>query len=147
MLRAGYPTYTFGGGGTICPGSRPACYHTLSEIVTECLLTHSMLIKMYMHDVLMYLQSLTFGNFLCGKCLLVTTDSCHFCRILQDLATVPICHCWGLKVFSFMPSVFLSSLINLCWLHEEVLGPRLPTEYYTVKILIRLGVCPGLSEY
>ena len=36
------------GGGTICPGSRPAGVTTrCPRIVTECLLTRSMLIKMY----------------------------------------------------------------------------------------------------
>ena len=46
MLRAGYPTYSLGEGGTICPGSRPAGVTTgCPRIVTECLLTRSMLIK------------------------------------------------------------------------------------------------------
>ena len=70
MLRAGYPTllhwrgrynlsnptplegevrfvqpYPIGGGGTICPGSKPRS----PKIIVECLLTHSMLIKMYVH--------------------------------------------------------------------------------------------------
>ena len=40
--------YLLGGGGTICPGSRPAGVTTrCPRIVTECLLTRSMLIKMY----------------------------------------------------------------------------------------------------
>ena len=39
--------YSLGGGGTICPGSRPAGVTTrCPKIVTECLLTRSMLIKM-----------------------------------------------------------------------------------------------------
>ena len=38
--------YSVGGGGTICPGSRPAGVTTrCPRIVTECLLTCSMLIK------------------------------------------------------------------------------------------------------
>ena len=34
------------------------------------------------------------------------------------------------------------SLINLCCLHEETLGPHLPVEC-TAPTLIRLGGCPG----
>ena len=43
------PTHLEGrGGGTIWPGSRPAGgYHTQSANSNECLLTRSMLIKMY----------------------------------------------------------------------------------------------------
>ena len=41
--------YSLGGGGTIYPGSRPAGVTTSSpRMVTECLLTRSMLIKMYL---------------------------------------------------------------------------------------------------
>ena len=40
--------YSLGGVGTIFPGSRPA---RLPYVVTECLLTRSMLIKMYVHDI------------------------------------------------------------------------------------------------
>ena len=40
--------FSLGGGGTICPGSKPAGVTTrCPRIVTECLLTHSILIKMY----------------------------------------------------------------------------------------------------
>ena len=40
--------YSLVGGGTICPGSRPAGVTTrCPRMVTECLLTRSMLIKMY----------------------------------------------------------------------------------------------------
>ena len=40
--------YSLGGGGTICPGSRPAGVTTrCPRMVTECFLTRSMLIKMY----------------------------------------------------------------------------------------------------
>ena len=35
--------------------------------------------------------------------------------------------------------------LSLHWAHEESLGPELPTEC-TVKTLIRLDRCPGLSE-
>ena len=42
--------YSLGGGRTIYPGSRPAGVTTRSpRMVTECLLTRSMLIKMYYH--------------------------------------------------------------------------------------------------
>ena len=42
--------YSLGGGGTIYPGSRPAGVTTRSpRMVTECLLTRSVLIKMYYH--------------------------------------------------------------------------------------------------
>ena len=37
------------------------------------------------------------------------------------------------------------SLIRVCCLHEETLGPQLPIEH-TVKTLIRLGIRPGWSE-
>ena len=51
MLWAGYLTLLASRGwgwGTICPGSRPAAVTTrYPRIVTECLLTRSMLIKMY----------------------------------------------------------------------------------------------------
>ena len=40
--------YSLGGGGTICPGSRPAGVTTCCpRMVTKCLLTRSILIKMY----------------------------------------------------------------------------------------------------
>ena len=40
--------YSLGGGVTICPVSRPAGFTTrCPRMVTECLLTRSMLIKMY----------------------------------------------------------------------------------------------------
>ena len=40
--------YSLGGGGTICPVSRPTGFTTrCPRMVTECLLTRSMLIKMY----------------------------------------------------------------------------------------------------
>ena len=52
MQRAGYPTYSVGGGGTICSGSRPADgYHTYPRIITECLSTRSKLIKMYVRAI------------------------------------------------------------------------------------------------
>ena len=42
--------YSLGGEGTIYPGSRPADVTTRSpRMVAECLLTRSMLIKMYYH--------------------------------------------------------------------------------------------------
>ena len=44
--------YSLGGGGTIYPGSKPAGVTIRSpRMVTECLLTSSMLTKMYMHIV------------------------------------------------------------------------------------------------
>ena len=44
--------YSLGGGGTICLGSRPAGVTTrCPRMVTECLLTRSMLIKMYKFTV------------------------------------------------------------------------------------------------
>ena len=50
--------YSLGGGGTIYPGSRPAGVTTHSlRMVTECLLTGSMLIKMYLslHGMCLYI--------------------------------------------------------------------------------------------
>ena len=59
--------YSLGGGGKIYPGSRPAGVTTRSpRMVTECLLTRSMLIKMYspLHGMCrictLYLQSVSF---------------------------------------------------------------------------------------
>ena len=47
--------YSLGGGGTICPGSGPAGVTThCPKIVTECLLTRSMLIKMYKFTISEY---------------------------------------------------------------------------------------------
>ena len=44
-----FQPYSLGGGGTIYPGSRQAGVTTCSpRTVTECLLTRSMLIKMYL---------------------------------------------------------------------------------------------------
>ena len=56
-------SYSLSVGGTICPGLRSAGYHTLSEVVTECLLTRSMLIKMQCYGIYTYLQSFTLRNF------------------------------------------------------------------------------------
>ena len=63
--------YSLGGGGTIYPGSRPAGVTTRSpRMVTECLLTRSMLIKMYLplHGMCrictLYLQSVSFMQML-----------------------------------------------------------------------------------
>ena len=48
MLRAGYPILLPWRGRSIYPGSRPAGVTTRSpRMVAECLLTRSMLIKMY----------------------------------------------------------------------------------------------------
>ena len=52
--------YSLGGGGTIYPGSISACVTTLSpRMVTECLLTRSMLIKMYLqlHGMCLYMNT------------------------------------------------------------------------------------------
>ena len=52
--------FTLAEGGTICQGSRPTGYYTLSEMVTECLLIRSMLIKMHVHGIytVIYIQGL-----------------------------------------------------------------------------------------
>ena len=59
--------YSLGGGGTICPGSRPASVITRSpRMVTECLLTRSMLKKMYLsfHGMCLYMYiAFTVGQF------------------------------------------------------------------------------------
>ena len=50
--------YLLGGGGTIYPGSRPAGVTTRSpRMVTECLLTRSTFIKMYLpfHGMCLYM--------------------------------------------------------------------------------------------
>ena len=48
--------YFLGGGGTIYPGSIPADVTTRSpRMVAECLLTRSMLVKMYYHFMSMYM--------------------------------------------------------------------------------------------
>ena len=47
--RAGYPHFSLEGGGTIYPASRPADVTIRNpRMVTECLHTRSMLIKMYL---------------------------------------------------------------------------------------------------
>ena len=56
--------YSLVGGGTICPGSRPAGVTIRPRMVTECLLTGSMLIKMYKFTIsgyvpYMYSQSIS----------------------------------------------------------------------------------------
>ena len=63
--------YSLEGGGTIYPGSRPAGVTTRSpRMVTECLLTRSMLIKMYLplHGMCrictLHLQSVNFMQML-----------------------------------------------------------------------------------
>ena len=67
MLRASYPTLFAWREGTIYPGSRPAGVTTRSpRMVTESLLSRSMLIKMYLtlrgmcHISTLYLQSVNF---------------------------------------------------------------------------------------
>ena len=45
--------------------ARPAGYHTLSEIVTKCLLTSSMLIKMQDHSIAIQ----PYGGFIDSLCL------------------------------------------------------------------------------
>ena len=61
--------YSLGGGGTVCPGSRPAGVTTrCPRMVLECLLTRLMLIKMYLNlpfrvcacICTLYLQSVSF---------------------------------------------------------------------------------------
>ena len=50
--RATQPYRRLGGGDTIYPGSRPAGVTIRSpRMVTECLLTHSMLTKMYYYSM------------------------------------------------------------------------------------------------
>ena len=63
--------YSLGGGGTIYPSSRPADVTTRSpRMATECLLTRSMLIKVYLplhgmcHICTLYLQSVNFMQML-----------------------------------------------------------------------------------
>ena len=63
--------YSLGGGGTIYPGSRPGGVTTRSpRMVTECLLTRSIFIKMYLplHGMCsictLYLQSVNFMQLL-----------------------------------------------------------------------------------
>ena len=72
QMRYPYTEYTASGlpnptrleGDMICPGTRPAgVSYTQSKIVVECLLTRSMLIKIYIHDIYKYLQSLTPESF------------------------------------------------------------------------------------
>ena len=64
--------YSLGGGGTIYPGSIPAGVTTYSpRMVTECLLTRSMLIKVYLPFYDMYIvftvSQLTSLNIYCTK--------------------------------------------------------------------------------
>ena len=78
--------YSLGGGGTIYPGSRPAGVTTRPRMVTECLLTRSMIIKMYLplHGMrricTLYLQSVSYmqmvtqsiSSFKLHKCFCLT---------------------------------------------------------------------------
>ena len=73
MYRAGEVSvhracYSLGGGGTICPVSSPAGFTTrCPRKVTECLLTRSMLIKMYKFTISGYVP-------VCVHCIYSHTD-------------------------------------------------------------------------
>ena len=64
--------YSLGGGGTIYPGSRPAGVTIRSpRLVTECLLTRSMLIKMYLplHGMCLYMYCIYSQSVSCRRSL------------------------------------------------------------------------------
>ena len=86
--RATQPS-SHGGGGTIHPGSRPAGVTTRSpRMVTECLLTRSMLIKIYLplHGLCrictLYLQSVNFMQMLTQSIWYFKLHKC-FCLTQQ----------------------------------------------------------------
>ena len=81
--------YSLGGGGTIYPGSRPSGVTTRSpRTVTECLLTRSMLIKMYLSShgmcriCTLYLQSVNFMQMLTQSICSFKLHKC-FCLTQQ----------------------------------------------------------------
>ena len=98
MPRAGYPTLlAWRGRGTIYSGSRPAGVTTRSpRMVTECLLTRSMLIKMYLPVFMvcafictLYLQSVNHLVKSLSSCInvlfdtTILTESVHISLSLQ----------------------------------------------------------------
>ena len=67
-------SYSLGGGGTIYPGSRPAGVTSrCPRMVTECLLTRSMLIKMYKFTISgyvpVYVHCIYSQSISCGRSL------------------------------------------------------------------------------
>ena len=72
--------YLLGWGGTIYPGSRPAAVTILNpRMVTECLLTRSMLIKMYLpfHGMCLYMYIVfTVSQFHADANSLVSLSNC-----------------------------------------------------------------------
>ena len=61
-------TYSLGGGGTICSGSRAAVTTRSPRIVTECLFTRSMLIQMYVYIIYCWFRIGTILSTSYGKC-------------------------------------------------------------------------------
>ena len=78
--------YSLGGGGTIYSGSRPADVTTRSpRMIAECLLTRSMLIKMYYHFMVcaciymyncIYSQSISYLVYLVFQVAFQRNDTC-----------------------------------------------------------------------
>ena len=78
--------YLLGGGGTIYPGSRPAGVTTCSpRMVTECLLTRSMLIKMYKFTISWYVP-------LYVRCIYSQSPSHGICLYMYIVFTVSQFH-------------------------------------------------------
>ena len=83
--------YSLGGGGMIYPGSRPAGVTTPNQrIITECLLTRSMLIKMYYHFmacacICIYSQSISCRGRWFLICSPSVSDGTKICMRLHDL--------------------------------------------------------------
>ena len=107
--------YSLGWGGTICPVSRPAGFTTrCPRMVTECLLTHSMLIKMYKFTISGYvpvyvhcIDSSQFHTDVHLVYLVILFDT----TILSEIMSMSNIFCWDLKSSeSKEPFKFHSSL-------------------------------------
>ena len=95
--------YSLGGGGTICPVSRPAGFTTrCPRMVTECLLTRSMLIKMYKFTISGYVpvyvhcidsQSISYSRSLSQFSFFFFFDT----TILSEIMSMSNMFWWDLK--------------------------------------------------
>ena len=82
-------TYSLGGGGTICSGSRAAVTTHSLRIVTECLLTRSMLILMYVYIFYSWLRIGTILSTSYGKCALDRASKCY--NLVKNIISAPYC--------------------------------------------------------
>ena len=103
MLRAGYPTLlAWRGGGPICPGSRPAGVTTrCPRTITECLLTRSMLIKMYKFTISgyvpVYVHCIYSQSISCRRSLSLFSLFFFYTTILSESMSMSKMFWWDLK--------------------------------------------------